>query len=262
MKRMLPWLMIITGIVLLGCGSDERHRAGQEKAVQKDTLEDAAPEVKNLPVDTHALSMIEPGELERSIIAAGLVNIKDVDSTIVVDLKYSSTDNFLGIDVYGDLEDCYLQPDVAKKLAMAQAYLRVKYPYYSLIVYDGARPRRIQQLMWDTINVESSERPKYLSNPKYGSLHNYGAAVDISIIDQDGIPLDMGTPYDYFGELAYPEREEQMIREGKLSTRQVMNRKLLREVMGKAGFFNIQTEWWHFNSCYRPEAISKYDIVE
>jgi zinc D-Ala-D-Ala dipeptidase len=213
-------------------------------------------------VDTAALRKIEPGELERSIIAAGLVDIHSVDSTIVVDLKYSSTDNFLGMDVYGDLENCYLQPEVADKLALAQLFLKTRYPYYNIVVYDGARPRRIQQLMWDTIQVPPSERPKYLSNPRYGSLHNYGAAVDVSIVNEDGIALDMGTPYDYFGELAYPEREEVMVKEGKLTYRQVLNRYMLRTVMEKAGFFNIQTEWWHFNSCYRSEAMIKYRIVE
>ena len=228
-----------------------------------------APDTIKIPVTTgkpvnigDTLPPSAPGQLERSLIDAGLVNVKDLDSTIQVDLKYSSTDNFLGIDVYGDLENCYLQPDVAKKLAVAQAALKKQYPYYRLIVYDGARPRSIQQVMWDTIQVEERERPKYLSNPKYGSLHNFGAAVDVSIVNEEGMPLDMGTPYDHFSELAYPEREEEMLSEGRLTQRQVLNRELLRSVMTEAGFFNIQTEWWHFNSCYREEARTKYEMLE
>jgi zinc D-Ala-D-Ala dipeptidase len=200
--------------------------------------------------------------MEQRIIEAGLIDIKTIDTSIVVDLKYSTKNNFLGIDVYGDFNKCYLQPDVAEKLKTAQQLLKSKFPYYSLIVYDAVRPRSIQYKMWDTINVSYYDRPKYLSNPKYGSLHNYGAAVDVSIINENGYELDMGTAFDYFGELAYPEKENSMLAEGKLTRTQWLNRELLRDVMKQAGFFNIQTEWWHFNSCYRSQAIVKYKIVE
>lgn len=255
-------LVILALVLMTGCDiiGDKPGKPRLQPAVAAEETGTAA--VEPLLVDTHVLHEIEPGELEKSIIKEGLVNVQDVDSTIRVDLKYSTTDNFLGIDVYGDLENCYLQPDVAEKLALAQMFLKSKYPYYSIIVYDGVRPRRIQKLMWDTINVERSERPKYLSNPQYGSLHNFGAAVDVSIVNQEGIALDMGTPYDFFGDLAYPELEKKMLEEGRLTQRQVLNRELLRNVMERAGFFNIQTEWWHFNSCYRREAMRKYRIVE
>lgn len=204
----------------------------------------------------------DPSELEKYLIEQDLVDIKTIDSTIRVDLKYSSSDNFLGVDVYGDFNKCYLQKDVAYKLAEAQKYLKQKFPYYNIIVYDAVRPRHIQQIMWDTIKVNAAERPKYLSNPKFGSLHNFGAAVDVSIVNNEGMELDMGTEYDYFGELAYPELENKMIQEEKLSFRQILNREILREAMQSAGFFNIQTEWWHFNSCYRNEAIKKYKLIE
>jgi D-alanyl-D-alanine dipeptidase len=101
-----------------------------------------------------------------------------------------------------------------------------------------------------------------VSNPRNGSLHNFGAAVDLSIVDENGIELDMGTPYDYFGELAYPREENRLVKEGKLSHLQALNREILRNVMHEAGFSGITTEWWHFNSCSRPEAFERYDIVE
>ncbi len=210
-------------------------------------------------VDPHEIG-ISP--MEQRFIDSGLVNIRWLDPSIKVDLKYSTTDNFLGLDVYGELDEAFLQRDVAEKLVKAQQFLKKQYPFYNLVIYDAVRPRSIQYKMWDTIKIPAAEKAKYLSNPKYGSLHNYGAAVDISIIDELGIALDMGTPYDYFGELAHPEKEEQMIGEGKLTHAQTNNRKLLRDVMEKAGFFNIQTEWWHFNSCYRKEAATRYRIVE
>jgi D-alanyl-D-alanine dipeptidase len=201
-------------------------------------------------------------EIEKQFIAAGLVDIGSVDSTIVVDLKYSSCDNFLFADLYGDLNKCYLQPDVSDKLKKAQELLKSKFPYYSLIVFDGVRPRSIQFKMWDTIAVPAFERSKYISNPINGSLHNFGAAVDLSIIDENGIELDMGTPYDYFGELAYPREEKRMIKEGRMTYKQLFNREILREAMLGAGFMSITTEWWHFNSCSRNEAVLKYKIIE
>ncbi len=207
--------------------------------------------------DTASISAIE-----QKIISAGLVDIQTIDSGIVVELKYSTCDNFLFMDLYGSLSKAYLQPDVAGKLKNAQALLRSKFPYYSLIVYDAVRPRSIQHTMWDTIAVPYYERSKYVSNPQNGSLHNFGAAVDLSIIDENGVVLDMGTPYDFFGELAYPREEQRMIREGKLSYKQLFNREILRDAMLQAGFAAITTEWWHFNSCSRNEAVIKYKIVE
>jgi D-alanyl-D-alanine dipeptidase len=193
---------------------------------------------------------------------AGLVDIRTIDTSIVVDLRYSTKNNFLGMDVYGDYDKCYLLPEVADKLECAQQILRSRFPFYRLVVFDAVRPRSVQEKMWDTINVPYSERSKYLSNPANGSLHNFGAAVDLSIRDIHGIELDMGTPYDYFGELAYPREEERMIEEGKLTHIQLLNRQLLREVMEQAGFMGITTEWWHFNSLYRSEAYQRYKIIE
>ena len=201
-------------------------------------------------------------EIEKSMLEAGLIDIKTIDTSIVVDLKYSTNNNFLGLDMYGDFNKCYLQPDVAEKLKCSQEILKSRFPFYNLMIFDAVRARSIQRKMWDTIDVPYYERSKYVSNPNNGSLHNFGAAVDVSIIDAHGIELDMGTPYDYFGELAYPREEERMIEEGKLTHIQLLNRKLLREVMESGGFMGITTEWWHFNSCYRKEAYEKYSIIE
>ena len=201
-------------------------------------------------------------ETEQCLINAGLVDVQSIDTSLVVDLKYSTCDNFLGLDVYGDLNRCYLQPDVAQKLKACQRELKSRFPFYNLIIFDAVRPRSIQIKMWDTIAVPYAERSKYVSNPKNGSLHNFGAAVDVSIVDQNGIELDMGTKYDYFGELAYPREEERMIKEGKLMHIQLLNRELLRNVMESGGFSGITTEWWHFNSCLRTEAYVKYKIIE
>ncbi len=201
-------------------------------------------------------------QIEIAVIKAGLVDIKTMDSTIVVDLKYSGTNNFIGIDVYEDYNKCYLQPAVALKLKRAQQLLKVKYPYYNLIVFDAVRPLKVQCKLWELINVPNMYKSTFVSNPKTGSLHNYGAAVDVSIVDENGVELDMGTAFDFFGELAYPREEYRMIYEGKLAHKQLLNRDILRNVMREAGFSSITTEWWHFNSCSLKEASSNYNLIE
>jgi D-alanyl-D-alanine dipeptidase len=93
-------------------------------------------------------------------------------------------------------------------------------------------------------------------------LHNFGAAVDLSIVDEKNNPRDMGCAFDTNDEIAYPSAEARLLSAGRLTQQQVDNRKLLRTVMYKAGFYNIQTEWWHFNSCTREAAWAKYKIIE
>jgi D-alanyl-D-alanine dipeptidase len=228
------------------------------RSVQKDTL----PEIDTVKAILKDSASPEISAIEKQLIEMGLVNVQQLDSDIVVDLRYSTTNNFIGLDMYGDFDKCYLQKDVAEKLVLAQRSLRKKYPFYSLVIFDAVRPLHIQQQMWDTLVLPPGQKTKYLSNPGNGSLHNYGAAVDLSIIDENGILLDMGTPFDFFGEKAHPVKEKELLDSGALSQRQVLNRQLLREVMREAGFFGIQTEWWHFNSCTRAVAAEKYEIVK
>jgi D-alanyl-D-alanine dipeptidase len=213
--------------------------------------------VEHPPLVKKALSA-----LEQELIDSGLVNVQTLDPDIWVALRYSCKDNFMKMDLYGDLDNCYLQKDVAEKLALASKILHEKYGYYNLLVFDGVRPMSIQSRMWDSLKIPSEEKMKYLSPPSYGSLHNYGAAVDVSLVNYEGWEVDMGTPFDFFGELGHPSAENRMISEGKLTHRQQENRKLLREVMYKAGFTGLGTEWWHFNSCGIAEAKSKYHIVK
>jgi D-alanyl-D-alanine dipeptidase len=200
--------------------------------------------------------------LEQKLIAYGLVNIHSLDTSIRVSLKYSTEDNFLHKNMYGELRNCYLQKDVAIKLMKAQKILKEKYSFYSLIIYDGVRPLSIQRLMWDELKIPEHLKDKYISNPEIGSLHNYGCAVDVNIVNENGWEMDMGTPYDYFGELGHPVAEKKMIEEGKLTWRQYENRKLLREVMHAAGFTGITTEWWHFNGTSLKTAREKYLLIE
>lgn len=202
----------------------------------------------------------ELGQTEKGLLEIGLVNVRSWDDTIRVELAYSTTNNFLSADVYGDLEDCYLQPEAAAKLTNAQRILREVRPGYSLLVLDGVRPRAVQYKMWEL--VKGTPQQQYVGNPEYGSIHNYGAAVDLTIVDAQGNRLDMGTPFDFFGDLAQPRYEQRFLEEGKLTEEQIRNRRLLREVMNKAGFQGILNEWWHFNAFPKDEIRKRYTIIE
>ena len=94
-----------------------------------------------------------------------------------------------------------------------------------------------------------------------GGLHNYGLAVDISIIDAQGQPLPMGTPVDYLGKEAHITGEEQLVQANKITKQEMKNRRLLRKVMREAGFRPLPSEWWHFNRVSRQTAKEKYPII-
>lgn len=200
---------------------------------------------------------------EESIAKNNLVNILEADSTFFVKLKYSTTDNFMNRDVYGDLEICYLRCVPADMLVKAHQYLKENHPDLRFLVYDGLRPRSIQWKLWNTLDdVPVSERTQFVANPRTGSIHNFGAAVDLTLAELSGNPLDMGTPYDYFGELAFPIHEDSLHARGELTDEQISNRRILRESMVKAGFSTITTEWWHFNAFPYEVIKSKYTIIE
>lgn len=201
-------------------------------------------------------------EIQRKMNSAHLVDIHAFDSRIQVDLKYSGTDNFMKRVLYDTLQRAYLQEEVAERLSICQDFLDSIKPGYRLLVYDAVRPVQVQQEMWNALDtIPISERGKFVSNPKLGSVHNYGAAVDITIVDENGKPLDMGAEYDDFREIAFPKLEAKFLASGELSRHQFANRVLLRKVMHFQKFTNIPSEWWHFNAYSRITASNKYQIL-
>ncbi|PWH86382.1 M15 family metallopeptidase [Brumimicrobium oceani] len=203
-------------------------------------------------------------ELEQKMIDAGLVDIQSVDSTIQVDVKYATMDNFMNRILYAGYDKVYLQPVVAERLSKAQKALKNIDSTLTLIAFDGTRPRSVQQEMWDALDtIPFNERVKFVSNPVNGSIHNYGSAVDLSILDlKTGLWLDMGAGYDDLRKIAYPRHEEKFLASGELTLDQVNNRKLLRKVMSAGGFWVIETEWWHFNAFSRKKAKELFEVVE
>jgi D-alanyl-D-alanine dipeptidase len=191
----------------------------------------------------------------------GLVDVRDVMPGVVVDLRYSGTNNFLKKDIYGCLDVAFVQPEVGFKLKKASEILSRLRPELRFCVYDAGRPKWAQQALWDHIDKPEHVKHVYVAHPKKGSIHNYGAAVDLTLVDAKGVVVDMGTPYDFFGLEAQPRCEEQMVKKGVLSRSQVNNRKLLRKIMVQAGFLPITSEWWHFNSCSLASAKKKYAVL-
>lgn len=210
-------------------------------------------------------SDIQLPEIEERMIRQGLVDIQKLDPEILVDLKYSTTDNFVGKDVYGDLTRAYLQPEMARRLIQAQTLLRKAKPGYKFLVYDAARPNSVQYELWkalDILKIPEHSKTQYVADPRIGSNHNFGCAIDLTVADEKGIPLDMGTKYDFFGPLAYPRSENEMLRLGKLSPKQIANRKILRAAMTQAGFTQNTTEWWHYDGMSKKAARAKYGMIK
>lgn len=187
------------------------------------------------------------------------VELKSSDS-LAIDLKYATTDNFVGQNMYGDFNRAYLHKLAAEKLFKAVKNLAAINPKYRLVIYDALRPRSVQYVLWD--KVKGTGKQKYVANPKGGSIHNYGFALDISILDESGKPLDMGTPFDDFTDLAQPQLEQQFLKAGKLTEQQIKNRLLLRKVMEDAGFIQLPVEWWHYDALPKAELKSRFRIVE
>lgn len=191
----------------------------------------------------------------------GFVDVLDVDSTLQVSLMYTRADNFTGKVLYTDLREAYLHPKAAQALAQAQKILKERRPDLCLKIYDAARPMSIQQKMWNV--VAGTNKSIYVSNPKNGGgLHNYGMAVDITLCDAaTGDTLDMGTKVDFLGSYAHITDEASLVQRGVISAQARKNRELLRDVMRKAGFTPLKTEWWHFNLITRAEAKAHYKVI-
>lgn len=191
----------------------------------------------------------------------GLVDVGRMDSTIQVNLMYAADSNFTGVVLYDDLREAYLHPEAAEALLKAQKELHTLFPGYNLLVKDAARPMSVQKKMFRV--VQGTPKANYVANPaKGGGLHNYGLAVDITIADENGNELPMGTPVDHLGSEANIDREEQMVARGVISETERQNRLLLRRVMTTAGFKPLRTEWWHFNLVSKRQAQAKYRLLD
>lgn len=199
----------------------------------------------------------EGGEaLKKTCLKIGYQPIKKQIPTVIENLAYSGINNFLKEDLYGDYDEAFLVDEVLSMLVKAHENLKRKYPDLEFYIFDGARPTRIQKIMWDY--VKDTELRDFVADPEEGSVHNFGSAIDLSLIDKNGNVLDMGTDFDYFGELAEPIAEEKMLINNRLTREQYINRKILRDSMEEAGFKVRYNEWWHFDAFSIVVAKNKF----
>jgi len=178
---------------------------------------------------------------------------------IAVDLRYAGPNNFVGRDLYSPFDCAWLHVEAAAALETAVAWLTEHAPGHTLLVLDALRPQRVQQQLWDALAGTGLQM--YLANPARGSIHSYGMALDVTILDPQGRELDMGTGFDDMTQLSHPALEEGFMATGQLSEQQVKHRQLLRGALCGAGFVGINTEWWHFDCGDRERVRSTFRRV-
>jgi len=169
--------------------------------------------------------------------------ISSLDSTIILDLRYATVNNFVKEQMY-DCGRCFLRPKVARRVFRAHQILQKK--GYGLKMFDCYRPRPIQQKLWDKV-----PNANYVTPPSKGSMHNKGAAVDLTIVNIDGDELYMGTEFDYFGEEGHHTYTD-------LPEAVLANRRLLKNTMEEVGLAAIRTEWWHYSFKGKAYPISDW----
>lgn len=160
------------------------------------------------------------------------VNLKEYSQDFVYNMKYATLDNFLKAKVY-DCAECFLRLKTVTALVEVNKQFMKK--GLKIKIFDCYRPLDIQKKMWKIIS-----NPEYVANPAKGSIHNRGGAVDITLVDDNGKELDMGTAFDFFGVEAshnYPN----------VSPEIKQNRELLKIIMTNSGFNSFNSEWWHYN---------------
>jgi D-alanyl-D-alanine dipeptidase len=174
-----------------------------------------------------------------------LVDIRSVDPTIIVELRYAGRNNLVGYPLYPRGTCALARPEVASGLAAAQAFLR-RYQF-GLKVWDGYRPVAVQEKLW-----HASHNSDYVANPEIGvgSLHSWGVAVDATLVDAWNRPVRMPSDFDDFTPAAmwrYVGRHPDIR----------AHVHLLQMAMRNAGFWGLRTEWWHFTIAdwqkYLPE---------
>jgi D-alanyl-D-alanine dipeptidase len=198
----------------------------------------SSPEAPPAPTGSHAAA------------ESLLVDLRSVDSTIQVDARYASSDNFTGAPLPGyEAPRVLLRREVASALARVQRRLRSG--GLSLRVFDGYRPVRATLAMVDW--AERTGRRELVDSGYIArrSRHNLGIAVDLTLVDPgSGTELPMGTPFDTFAPEAHTAAAEGRVRR---------YRELLVRVMEAEGFENYEKEWWHFS--HPVEGAMAFDMV-
>jgi D-alanyl-D-alanine dipeptidase len=184
-------------------------------------------------VSCHSGPPVEHGEFKPT----DLVELVKLDPELKLDIRYAGTNNFMHRQMYPEAR-AFLQRPAAEALVRAQQSLKAK--GYGLLIFDGYRPWSVTKAFWDAATSEQ-RRIEFVANPKNGSRHNRGCAVDLTLFDlASGKPVPMPSGYDEFSERAYPNYSGGTAKER-------ANRDLLRREMEAQGFTVYKAEWWHFD---------------
>jgi zinc D-Ala-D-Ala dipeptidase len=164
-----------------------------------------------------------------------LVELTRLDPTIKLDIRYATTNDFLGTPLYSQAR-AFLQRPAAE--ALVRAHRELKAQGYGLIIHDGYRPWYVTKIFWD---ATPNDKKIFVANPAEGSRHNRGCAVDLSLYDlKTGKEVKMPSGYDEMTKRAYADYPGG-------TTEERARRALLKQVMEKQGFMVNPTEWWHFD---------------
>ena len=199
------------------------------------------------PCKTDAKVISSKADLVQSIKndpAKKLVDIKKAIPGLVTDLRYATTNNFTKTILYHHPQ-VYLRAGPANALRQVQEDLHKK--GLGLKVYDAFRPFSVTCKIWHMVPDR-----RYAANPRKGSNHNRGLAVDVTIIDiKTGKELDMGTGFDSFTDSAHHSFTQ-------LPAQVLANRKLLKGIMWQHGFGLVPDEWWH----YQWKNNDDYEVID
>lgn len=179
---------------------------------------------------------------------------------LAVDLRYATPCNFVGRDLYGSLDCAWLHHLAAEGMERAVALLAREAPGLRLLVLDALRPHRVQIELWDFL--EGTDLRQYVADPARGSIHSFGMAIDATLVDADGVEIDMGSGYDEMIELSHPVLEQRHLASGELTPAQHRHRELLRNVLFRSGFQGIDNEWWHFDMLDRQHVRQYFTRVD
>ncbi|MDR2999657.1 MAG: hypothetical protein LBU89_00205 [Fibromonadaceae bacterium] len=183
------------------------------------------------------------------------VEVKGI-SNLVIQMPYATFDNFTGHNVYCGIQRAFLHKDGMQKLRWAANSLKKQEPNYKFILFDAGRSNQAQEVLRTA--VRGTPWQHFVSSPARGSIHAYGMAVDVGLLNENNELVDMGLPFDSFAFYAGKKGEQQALEQGLLTETQVKNREFLRSIMRQSGWINLPSEWWHFNAAPADSIRAKY----
>jgi D-alanyl-D-alanine dipeptidase len=218
-KNWMPAFAGMTAVLLAACAADRVR------------LTPVRPVPELVTEALQARPPVEKGKFVRS----DLVEIVKLDPTIRLDIRYAGEDNFLGTPFYPQPR-AFLQRPAAE--ALVRAHRTLKPLGYGLLVHDAYRPWYVTKVFWDAV---PDDKKMFVADPKEGSRHNRGCAVDLTLYDlATGAPVEMPSAYDETTERAHSDY-------GGGAEAQRLRRGVLRVAMESQGFTVFPLEWWHFD---------------